>query len=119
MKALSGIAIFSIKAAIVALLLFLAVKMLLPDMNNLKEDWKAFFSKRENQALVFSFIQNPVALNTAGERDFDRKNYSDAALKFELAIGLLEMHGASSATIEPYQTRFIEATQLAKQPATK
>ena len=119
MKALSGIAIFSIKAAIVVLLLFLAVKMLLPDTKSLREDWNAFLSKRENQALVLSFIQNPVALNIGGERDFEKKDYSDAALKFELAIGLLEMHGASSVTIKPYQARFIEATQLAKQSATK
>jgi hypothetical protein len=113
MKEPSGIISFLLKSIIVAVLFLLVSKMLLPNTKEIREQWKDFSSKRDNQALVFSFIQNPVALTISGERDFEHKNYSDAALKFELAIGLLEMHGASPTTIGPYQERFKEARKLA------
>jgi len=113
MKEVTGVFIFLVKSIIVALLCFMVIKSILPDLNNAQNKWKDFSSKRENQALVFSFIQNPVALIKAGERDFEVKKYADAALKFELAVGLLEMHGASQATIRPYLTRYEEAKILA------
>jgi hypothetical protein len=119
LKELTGIAIFFVKSAIVSLLFFLVATMLLPNFKDIRAEWKEFTSKRENQALVFSFVQNPVALTLAGERDFKQKNFVDAALKFELAIGLLEMHGASPATIRPYQVRFEEANKLASLQITK
>ncbi|MGC2047690.1 MAG: hypothetical protein WA635_03670 [Gallionella sp.] len=80
---------------------------------------RSLLPKVENQALALSFIQNPVALTISGERDVERKNYADAALKFELAIGLLEMHGASPTTIQPYQARFLEASKMAEQSTAK
>jgi hypothetical protein len=52
-------------------------------------------------------------LAKAGERDFELKKYADAALKFELAVGLLEMHGAAPATINPYLVRYENAKELA------
>jgi len=88
-------------------------------MKEIHEKWNDFVSKRENRAMVLSFIQNPVALKISGERDLEHKNFADATLKFELAVGLLEMHGASPATIRPYQARFIEASKLAEQPQLK
>lgn len=118
MKEFTGIVIFFAKSAIVSLLLFLVATMLLPNFKEIREEWKEFTSKRENQALVLSFVQNPVALTISGERDFKQKNFADAALKFELAVGLLEMHGASPATIRPYQVRFDEASKLAALPST-
>jgi hypothetical protein len=119
LKELSGIAVFFIKSLIVSILFYAVVRMLLPDINEIRGGWKDFASKRENQAMVLSFIQNPVALKMSGERDFENKKYSDAALKFELAVGLLEMHGASSETIRPYQLRLVEATKHAEQPEKK
>ncbi len=119
MKELSGIGIFIVKSIIAAIVFFLVVTMLLPNMGQIREDWKNFASKRENQALILSFIQNPVALTISGERDIERKNYADAALKFELAVGLLEMHGASATSIQPYQTRYLEAKKLAEQSVAK
>ncbi|MGA9664991.1 MAG: hypothetical protein WBQ69_00885 [Gallionella sp.] len=119
MKELSGIGIFFAKSIIAAIVFFAVVTMLLPNIGQMREEWKDFASKRENQALILSFIQNPVALTISGERDMERKNYSDAALKFELAVGLLEMHGASAATIQPYQARLLEAKKLAEQSAGK
>lgn len=119
LKELSGIGVFFVKSIIVSIMIYLVITMLLPNMKNIREEWKAFLSKRENQALVLSFIQNPVALTISGERDIERNNYAYAALKFELALGLLEMHGASTATIQPYQTRLLEARKLAEQPSTK
>jgi hypothetical protein len=119
LKEFSGIVVFFIKASIVSILFFSVAAMLLPNMKEVREEWKEFASKRENQALVLSFIQNPVALTLSGERDLEHKNFADAALKFELAVGLLEMHGASPATIRPYQARFIETSKLAEQPQIK
>lgn len=119
MKELSGISVFFVKSIIVAIIFFSVVTMLLPNIKNIREDWKEFLSKRENQALVLSFIQNPVALTISGERDIERKSYAEAALKFELAVGLLEMHGASSTTIQPYQIRLLEARKLVEQSVTK
>lgn len=119
LKELSGISVFFLKSIIVAIIFFSVVTMLLPNVKNIREEWKEFSSKRENQALILSFIQNPVALTISGERDIERKNYAEAALKFELAVGLLEMHGASPTNIQPYQTRFLEAKKLAEQSVTK
>lgn len=110
---------FFIKSVIVAIVFFAVATMLLPNFKNMQEEWKGFISERENQALVLSFIQNPVALTISGERDLERKKYADAALKFELALGLLEMHGASPTTIQPYQIRFLDAKTMAEQSATK
>lgn len=110
---------FFVKSIIVAIIFFSVVTMLLPNVKNIREEWKEFLSKRENQALVLSFIQNPVALTISGERDIEQKNYADAALKFELALGLLEMHGASPTTMQPYQVRFLEARKLVEQSAAK
>jgi hypothetical protein len=119
LKEFSGIIVFFIKASIVSILFISIVWMLFPNLKEIHEKWNDFASKRENRAMVLSFIQNPVALKISAERDFDRKNYDDATLKFELAVGLLEMHGASPATIRPYQARFIEASKLAEQPQIK
>jgi hypothetical protein len=110
---------FFVKSIIVAIIFFAVVTMLLPNIKNIREEWKGFLSERENQALVLSFIQNPVALTISGERDLVRKKYADAALKFELAVGLLEMHGASPTTIQPYQVRFLDAKRMAEQSETK
>lgn len=119
MKELWGISVFFVKSIIVAVIFFSVVTMLLPSIKNIREEWKEFSSKRENQALVLSFIQNPVALTISGERDMERKNYTEAALKFELAVGLLEMHGASPAVIQPYRVRFLGAREMAERSATK
>ena len=119
MREVSGIIVFSIKSLIVSILFFSVVAMLLPDLKEVRQEWKDFSSNRENRALVLSFIQNPVALTISGERDLEHNNFDDAALKFELAVGLLEMHGASPATIRPYQLRFAEARKLAEQSTAK
>lgn len=118
MKEFAGIISFLVKSAIVSLLFLLVAKTLLPNFKEIRNEWKEFASIRENKAIVLSFVQNPVALTISGERDFEQKNYSDAALKFELAVGLLEMHGASPTTIRPYEARFKEASKLAVLPPT-
>lgn len=112
MKELSGIGVFFVKSIIAGIVFFTVITMLLPNIGQVRDDWKSFASKRENQALILSFIQNPVALTISGQRDIERKNYADAALKFELAVGLLEMHGASPTTIQPYQKRLLEAKKM-------
>ncbi len=119
MKEFSGILVFLVKSVFVSVLFFLVIIMLLPNTKDLRDEWKDFSSKRENKALVLSFIQNPVALKMSAERDLRSKNFADAALKFELAVGLLEMHGASPATILPYQVRFTETNKLVEQPVAK
>jgi len=113
------IGVFFVKSIIAAIVFFSLVVLLLPNTGKISEEWKNFSSKRENQALMLSFIQNPIALTISGERDIERKNYADAALKFELAVGLLEMHGASTATIGPYRDRYIAASKLAEQSHSK
>ena len=119
MREVSGIIVFFIKSVIVSVLFFLVITKLLPNPEGIRQELKEFSSKIENRALVLSFIQNPVALAISGERDFEHKDFADAALKFELAIGLMEMHGAPPATIRPYQLRFMEEKKLAGQPEAK
>jgi hypothetical protein len=119
LKEYSWIGVFFIKSVIVAIVFFAVATLLLPNIKDVQQKWKGFLSERENQALVLSFIQNPVALTISGERDSNRKNYADAALKFELAVGLLEMHGASPAIIQPYQDRFLEAKKMGGQTEKK
>lgn len=116
MKEYSGIIVFFIKSSIVSILFILVVWAVSPNIKEIHEKLDIFLSKKENKAMVLSFIQNPVALKISAEHDFDRKNFADAALKYELAIGLFEMNGASPATIHPYQVRLIEATELIKPP---
>jgi len=108
----SNVLVFLLKSIIVATLTFTVIIMLLPNTNEIRKDWKYFYAKQENKALILSFVQNPVALRMSGERDFEHKEFADAALKFELAIGLLEMHGATPETIHPYQIRFSETSRL-------
>lgn len=115
----SGLAVFFAKSIIVAVIFFALITSLLPNTKQIREYLTTFLSARENQALVLSFIQNPVALTISGERDLERKNYADAALKFELALGLLEMHGASTTTIRPYQARFFDAKKMDEQSKSK
>lgn len=105
---------FLVKTLIVVIMFFSGVAILLPNTKDMREHWNEFISKKENRALVFSFIQNPVALTMSGERDMERKNYEEATLKFELAVGLLEMHGASPATLKTYQARLQQAQKLAE-----
>ena len=119
LKEFLGVGVFFVKSIIVAIIFFAVITMLSPNIKNIREEWQGFLSKRENQALVLSFIQNPVALTISGERDIERKKYADAALKFELAVGLLEMHGASPSAIQPYQTRFLDAKKMTEQSETK
>lgn len=114
MKEFNWVWIFAVKSIIVAIVCFVGISALLPNVGGMKAQWDTFMSHRENQALILSFIQNPVALTLAGDRDVDQKRYEDAALKFELAIGLLEMHGAAANTIRPYQERLQKARLLAQ-----
>ena len=53
--------------------------------------------------MLLSFIQNPKALSIAADRDIFREKYNEAHLKLELALGLLEMHGASQELIKKYE----------------
>ena len=55
--------------------------------------------------MLLSFIQNPEALSIASDRDLFREKFDDAQLKFELALGLLEMYGSSQDIIDQYELR--------------
>lgn len=119
MKEYSSIGMFFIKLVLVSVAFIAIVSIFLPNFNNIQEKWKEYISERENRALLLSFIQNPVALTISGERDLERKNYTEAALKFELAVGLLEMHGASPTTMQPYKARLLDARRMAEASTEK
>lgn len=77
----------------------------MPNTEKLKTHLKEFTSNKANQAMLLSFIQNPEALSIAADRDLLREKYYDAHLKLQIALGLLEMHGASKELINEYESR--------------
>ena len=105
MKVTIGIFIFFIKSFVLIVLIAGSIRLVFPEIFSVGEYSKKFMADPGNQALVLSFIQNPVALSISAERDIEKKRFGDAIIKLELAIGLFEMHGANKANIQPYIDR--------------
>lgn len=105
MKIFQVLLIFFAKSFIFLVTFFLLLSFFLPNTEKLKTHLKEFTSNKANQAMLLSFIQNPEALSIAADRDLLREKYYDAHLKLQIALGLLEMHGASKELINEYESR--------------
>ena len=107
MKIFLLLLIFFAKSFIFIVTFFLVLFFFLPDTSKLESHLKEFASNKANQAMLLSFIQNPEALSIASDRDLFRERFDDAHLKLEIALGLLEMHGASQKIIDEYELRIL------------
>ena len=105
MKIFQLLLIFFAKSFIFIVTFFLVLLFFIPDTSKLESHLKEFASNKANQAMLLSFIQNPEALSIASDRDLFREKFDDAQLKLEIALGLLEMHGASQQLINQYESR--------------
>ena len=105
MKIFQLLLIFFAKSFIFIVTFFLVLLFFILDTSKLESHLKEFASNKANQAMLLSFIQNPEALSIASDRDLFREKFDDAQLKLEIALGLLEMHGASQELINQYESR--------------
>ncbi|GEM_PF-3028355 len=116
---------FVAKAVVITILLALFLDAFIPDFSQIREDLsqqKAALKVKVANALkdertklyVLSFVQNPAALyktSEIAERDGKLEN---AMRDVELAIGLLEMHGADKQVIKRYNDRLDKLKSAAK-----
>jgi hypothetical protein len=72
-----------------------------------KEISKPFKDER-TQLHLLSFIQNPAVLYKTSVMDEEEGKLKEAVRDMELAIGLLEMHGASSSVLARYNERLLK-----------
>jgi len=91
---------FSIKAAIVVALIALMIKSVSPDMDK----WRKLDNPMTTLMLL-SLVNNPRALLKASEIEEGEGKLDQAVREMELAVGLLEMHGANEQTLSIYQNR--------------
>ena len=93
---------FAIKASIIFMLIVIAVGYIIQDIESVATAIKNSVPKEKNKILLLSFVQNPAALYRVAEIDEREGNLEYAIIDIELAIGLLEMHGATQQAIEKY-----------------
>jgi len=115
-KSLRSFWMFVAKAVVITILLALFLDAFIPDFSDIRDDLskqKAALKVKVANALkdertklyVLSFVQNPAALYKTSEIA-ERDGRLDSAMRdVELAIGLLEMHGADKQVIKRYSDR--------------
>ena len=96
---------FALKIAIGLGLVVIFINIVLPDFSALGKSIGNTLEKDKNKVILLSFVQNPAALYKISEFDEKEGKIIKAILDIEMAIGLLEMHGATSTTISKYQAR--------------
>jgi hypothetical protein len=106
---------FTLKLAIVLLPIGVFLSLVLPDFSKIHEGLTKFQSKIESRfkdervkLYVLGLIQNPAALYKMSEIDAENGRMENAIRNIELAIGLLEMHGADKVVIKRYSDRLKE-----------
>lgn len=116
---------FTAKAVVITILLALFLDAFIPDVSHIREDWskqKAALKVKVAKALkdertklyVLSFIQNPAALYKTSEIAERDSRLDSATRDMELAIGLLEMHGADKLVVKRYNDRLDKLKVAAK-----
>lgn len=95
-----GVGIFAMKTGIVLILILILANFLLPDFSELKR-----FETPKSKIILLSFVQNPQALLKISEIEEAEGKIDNAIREVELAIGLLEMHGANNQVIQKYTDR--------------
>lgn len=104
---------FTLKTAIVLALLGVFLSFALPDLYEIKAAVKKNFKDERARLYTLSFVQNPAALYKTSEIEAQNGKIENAKRDMELAIGLLEMHGADKQVIKRYTDR-LEELKLAK-----
>ncbi len=91
---------FFVKSLIVVAMIFGGIYFLIPDARVFK-----CLETDQNKYIAHTLIQNPRILWKMSETDESKGNLQNAIRDMEVAIGLLEMHGARLEVIQIYQNR--------------
>ncbi len=91
---------FFVKSLIVVAMIFGGMYFLMPDARVFKG-----LETDQNKYIALTLIQNPRILWKMSETDESKGNLPNAIRDMEVAIGLLEMHGARLEVIQIYQNR--------------
>lgn len=115
-----GIEIFAIKTGIVLIGIFILVNFLLPDFGTFEyklehklgkfQDKLKRLETPKSKLILLSFVQNPQALLKVSEIEESEGKIDNAIREMELAIGLLEMHGADKQVMQKYTDRVKKLT---------
>lgn len=110
-----GVKIFALKAGIILIGIFILANFLLPDSSKFEHKLEyQLYKLRENlrrfetpmsKLILASFVQNPRALLRISEIEESEGKIDNAIRETDLAIGLLEMHGANKQVIQKYSDR--------------
>jgi hypothetical protein len=100
---------FVAKAVVITILLSFFLDSLIPDFSEPKAELEiklANVMKEERTKLyLLSIVQNPAVLYKTSELAERAGKFDNALRDMELAIGLLEMHGADKSVIKRYSDR--------------
>lgn len=102
-----GIEIFAIKTGITLIVIFILAIFILPDINEFRINLKRLETPK-SKLILLSFVQNPRALLKISEMEEAEGKLDNAIREAELAIGLLEMHGADKQVIQKYSNKVDE-----------
>ena len=91
---------FFVKSLIVVAMIFGGIYFLIPDAKVFKG-----LETDQNKYIALTLIQNPRILWKMSETDESKGNLQNAIRDMEVAIGLLEMHGARLEVLQIYQNR--------------
>jgi len=91
---------FFVKSLIVVAMIFGGMYSLMPDARVFKG-----LETDQNKYIALTLIQNPRILWKMSETDESKGNLPNAIRDMEVAIGLLEMHGARLEVLQTYQNR--------------
>jgi hypothetical protein len=91
---------FFVKSLIVVAMIFGGIYFLIPDARVFKG-----LETDQNKYIALTLIQNPRILWKMSETDQSKGNLPNAIRDMEVAIGLLEMHGARLEVLQIYQNR--------------
>ena len=91
---------FFVKSLIVVAMIFGGIYFLIPDAKVFKG-----LETDQNKYIDLTLIQNPRILWKMSETDESKGNLPNAIRDMEVAIGLLEMHGARLEVLQTYQNR--------------
>lgn len=104
--------LFTSKLLIFLVLIGIFSVAMLPDLdevnyyvNEVKHSLTKTFKEEKTKVLMLSFIQNPDALYKLSEIEERKGSIHSAIRDIELAIGLLEMHGADKQITKRYSDR--------------
>lgn len=111
--------LFTAKVIVFLVLIGIFSVVMLPDLdevnyyvNEVKHSLTKIFKEEKTKVLMLSFIQNPEALYKLSEIEERKGSIRSAIRDVELAIGLLEMHGADKQVVKRYSDRALKLKAL-------